>query len=97
MRMKKFSLTRPNVVLCALSVIVLLILGLSAPKCNRGGIKSPQTVILTDTVFADSTFSDSTTTDLKTQKSKRGRSKKEKIKKPTVKPSSRNYRDERID
>lgn len=90
-------MSRPNVSICALSVIVLILIGLGAAQCGRGCHRTPPVVIV-DSVFSDSLRSsrpDAVTKKKKARRRLRKSDSADVAPKPT--PKARRHLDERVD
>lgn len=101
--MRRFELSKATTAITALTIIILLLIGLSVGKCRGGGSQfySGQPVIITDTVYTDSvTASKSKKSSSKSSKKGKGaKAAKDSLRKNSNKisiPSSRNYRDETV-
>lgn len=92
--MGRFTMTRANVSLTALSLVVLLLIGMAAAQCGRGTPRGTVAVVVVDTVGPD-------TGALKKFAAPRRRVKKKHSgdsvapRKPR-RPSSRDYLDDRL-
>lgn len=90
--MGRFSMTRSNIAITALSLIALIFISISANNCGRGN-RSGVDMVIVDTSFIENSKDSVTEKPAKTVK----KNKAPKSQKTPAPPSSRNYLDEPVD